>query len=175
MRNNKRRIIMSILTLVVSILFSFDYSFMMEQRGYFPSDSGNYWSLVRNKYGDENVFYISECFQYGDTLNCMEYWIDCGQGWISRQWDDNEAYVDGIPKDYWDIHKTEFFENLKEEHSNERRGEKQSIFYSYPGGEMKCSFINGEPILGFRRGCSYTGIVIESGSYESKLCKEGVE
>lgn len=95
---------MSILTLIVSMLFSFDYSFMVERRGYFPSDSGNYWSLVERK-TYENGFDVSECFQDDDTLWCYKYFVDCNEGIISREWKDNEIYISGKNKDYWDVEK----------------------------------------------------------------------
>lgn len=175
---------MNVLALTISMLFSFDYSFMMEQRGYFSSDSGNYWSLVRNKYGDKNGFYISECVQGNDTLWCWEYSVDCGDGIISRKWEDNEIYIGGKNKDYWDIEKNILLSYPKTIETNIVVEEKvkyvfKTIQIHSTNYDMTCLFINDlGPRTGFlfgERGCNYSNKVIEPRTYEANLCKEGIE
>ena len=160
------------LTLLASILFSFNYSFMMEQRGYFPSDSGNYWSVVR-KFNYANSYEISECVIDNDSLICWKYIADCDNGTLVRHFPDNKIYINGKQYDYTSTFNDLF---LSFNHQIISDGIFEVIEIYGPSWNIKCGdnkfdFVKNSYRLGE---CEYSPKVIETESYEAALCKDGI-
>jgi hypothetical protein len=150
---------------------SFDYSYMMGRKGYFSSESGDYWSLVE-KSTWTNTYSIGECLQFGDTLNCRKYSVNCDDGTLQRNFNSNTVYILGREHDYWSafgksllsdarhVKTTEFIEN-------KQKFKLSSYTIESDIGNLECSFIDSSKL-----NCYYTKSVIIGDSWEATLCNE---
>lgn len=156
---------------------SFDYSYMMTQKGYSHSntDFGNYWSLYeKDTYWSSrsNSYVIDECLQSGDTLNCRKYSVNCDDGTLQRYFNSNTVYILGREHDYWSVFgkslltdashvkTTEFIEN-------KQKFKLSSYTIESDIGNLECSFIDSSKL-----NCYYTKSVIIGDSWEATLCNE---
>jgi len=132
---------------------SFDYSYMMTRKGYFQSESGGYWSLVKPTEFSSTEFTINECKQLNDTLFCQEYYVDCKNGLIRFDTRTSDVYIIGVKR------ALEELPAIRKEKTFE--GKIKTILNEYD-----CSY----GLFGLE--CNNYDIAITTNSFEAELCNE---
>lgn len=119
--------------------------------------------------------------------NCEHFSFNCNDGNITRDWDDNKVWVGGIYREDSVILKKFIFSNFvndgNEKYVDLGEGNYKFVKENTNWGNITCVFDSRHynlPILRYENyqpifGCSYSGVVIQSDSYEAQLCKEGIK